>query len=516
MITITQYSLIVLALSATLIGGGCKAKPTVYNPLSAGLALLEAGKHEEARDALIEATAIYTNSATAHCNLGLVYWKLGDNAAAIAALTKAVDFTEEDPRPRELLAHVLLDTGNANGAYQLLTAIDTPSATTLTLMARAAYKAGSSDLSRSYLGRALELDSDYPPALYNLALLCRDVYSQSREALAHYKHFRAVAPSDHHAAETPQAFINMAEPPPDNTEEPLLTSPAPEPPTQHPAPITVSSVPAPSTPNTQLPTPEPTAPAPVSTARNSEPSIIELLTKSETALKQNNTDIALFTLKEAVNKHPESADALWALIQLYDKHLGNTVQVETLGKRFSKSFPNDPRAAVKAPAQPRTRPPQATQGEDHFRAGLAYYANQDWDAAIAAYQNALKAEPTSSRSAYNLGLALKAKGDLNRASKAFTMALQLENDMPKALYMLGLTEMQQDHNPIALGQLNRLLRVEPDFAKAHYLLGRIYRDEGRPDMSVIHFQRFLHLAPTGASADNARRWLEQYQSNRSE
>jgi tetratricopeptide (TPR) repeat protein len=502
MISIAQHTLMVIALTTALVSGGCKVGGPVDNPLSSGLALLEAGLYEEARDTLITATATYTNSATAHCNLGLAYWKLGDNPAAIAALTKAVNFTEEDARPREILAHVLLDTGNAQGAHQLLTAIDTPSETTLTLMARAAYKAGSSDLARSYLGRALELNSDYPPALYNLAFLCRDVYTQPREALAYYKRFRAAAPNNVHAAETPQAFINMAE------------APKPAPPTPEPTLVPVPPTPAPR--------PEP--PPVTQHTTPPGPTVTELLTKADKALRQNNTDIALFTLKDAVKKYPDSADALWALIQIYDKHLADSDQVKALGSRFSKRFPNDPRATVKTPTQatPSTKhqtpvtvspTPLPPQVENDFHAGLAYYANKDWDAAVASYQKALKAEPTSSRSAYNLGLALKAKGDLDRAAKAFALALQLEKDMPKALYMLGLTEMQQNHNSIALSQLNRLIRVQPDFAKAHYLLGRIYRDEGRPDMSVIHFERFLHLNPTGSSADNARRWLEHHQSN---
>jgi len=493
-------SLIAGALIATLAGGGCRFESRSADPLTTGMRLIKAGSYEAARDALLEATAIYTNSITAHCNLGVVYWTLGDDAAAIASLTKASDLTSEDARPAEILAHVLIDSGNPQGAHQVLSGVQSPSATTLTLMALAAHKAGSSDLARSYLGRALQLDENYPPALYDLALLCRDAYATPREALAYYKRFQAVAPDERRAAEPPQTFISMAvedieesfEPPvgPDTVEEEAKEE--------------IVSV---------TPAPPPPAPRPV------EDPVPALLAKAALALDKGNADEALMVLKATVSEHPNNPDAVWALMQLYDNHLGFRTRAAELHTMFCDMFPNDPRAVRKPPPPaPATteQPLEATPGESQFHAGLAYYAAGDWDAAIAAYREALTAEPKSARCAYNLGLAHKAKGDIENAMKAFSLALQLQKDMPKALYMLGLTEMQSGRNAGALAQLNRLLRVQPDFAKAHYLLGRIYRDEGRPDMTVIHFERFIHLEPTGPSADSARRWLEQHRNEKPE
>jgi len=488
---------------------------------------MKSGDHEEARDALIAATGLYPSNVTAHCNLGLAYWKLGDETAAIASLTRAVDLADGDPQPLELLAHVLIENGNEHGARQVLSNVETPTATTLTLMAMAAYKAGSSDLARSYLGRALDLSADYPPALYNMALLWRDEYNTPREALSYYKQFQSVAPNDPRAAGPPQAFLAMGDadipaaepPPPTATDDDTATATA-EPPTPPPTP-TPDPDPEP------IPDPQP------------DPAVIiieKLIAKAAEAVQNGNTDTALLVLKDAVKQAPDNADAVWALAQLYDEHLGFKSRADQLYKAFTKQFPNDPRVADIPALEPPSPPPsssdsQATdstasapppantgtpdtaepEGETHFRTGLAHYANREWDKAIAAYRMALAADSKSASSAYNLGLAYKARGDMEKAAKAFVVALGLEKDMPKALYMLGLTEMQQGRNPAALAQLNRLLRVEPGFAKAHYLLGCIYRDEGRPDMATIHFQRLIHLAPSDPSANHARRWLTQQQ-----
>jgi tetratricopeptide (TPR) repeat protein len=501
------YLLTTSALCAVLLTTGCHSKTPETDPLVRGLALMEDGAYPEARDALISAVAVHTNSLTAHCNLGLTYWLLEDRAAAIASLTRAVELSQGDSRPVEMLAHVLIENDSAPAAHQILTDIETPAAPTLTIMALAAYRAGSSDLARSYLGRALDIDKDYPPALYNMALLCRDTYRTSREALNYYKQFQAVAPEDRHAAETPQAFINMGgpQPPFPFSEEP--DTPAPD----------ESGEPVAETPPTPTPTPTP-PPTPA------EDPVLKLLAKAEKERNRGNIDVALLTLNTTVQDHPDNADAVWALAQLYDKHLGLQERASELYDKFCVLFPKDPRAAQvkKQPTPtPTPVPPVAppddeaplTPGEANFRAGLQHYARQEWTEAIAAYGKALKENPESARSAYNLGLAYKADGNMEKAAAAFTLAGRLEKNMPKALYMLGLTEMQRGNNASALAKLNRLLRVQPDFAKAHYLLGRLYRDEGRPDMAVIHFERFLHLTPEGPSADGARSWLEQHRGN---
>jgi tetratricopeptide (TPR) repeat protein len=498
----TKLNLIAISLIAAMIAGGCRPDAGPEDPLATGMAMIRAGANEDARDSLIAATAIYTNSVTAHCNLGLVYWALGDNTAAIASLTRASDLTEADIRPLEFLAHVLIDAGNEAGGRKVLSNVEEPTATTLTLMALAAYRAGSSDLARSYLGRALQLDATYAPALYNLALLCRDSYATPREALAYYKRFQEAAPNDRRAAESAQAFINMgpsaasdSAPAPDTDTEPPPAPHTPEPaPEPEPDPVVEVTV----------PTPEPTP-----TATVDDPTVDRLLAIADLELSRGNVDTALLTLKRAVKSHPDNADAIWALIELYDKHLEDKARAMEMHRKFSAMFPDDARA-LKAPPRTPTQPATdaETPSDAHFREGLKHYADKEWEKAIASYQKALKADPKGARAAYNLGLAYKANSDLDRAGKAFMVALGLQKDMPKALYMLGLTEAQLGRNAGALTHLNRLLRVQPDFAKAHYLLGQVYRGEGRPDMVLIHFERFLHLSPTGASADRARQWLQ--------
>lgn len=487
------YTLVFISIVSAIVLGGCRAKKTEDARIKYALKLLENDEYESARIAFDEASLDFTNSITVYYNLGFTCWKLGDNDAAITALTKAVDLDDgSDARPLELLAYVLIDSGNAPDAGKVLSNIETPTASSLTFMALASEKAGSSDLARSYLGQALDLDAQYPPALYDLALLYRDFHKNSDEAFSYFKKFKTVAPNNIRADQSPEAFVGMGqiyegtesvEPTPTTGQEPII-----------------NATPAG---NQGHQTPRPAA---------------ELIEKAKLAIDRDNTDVALITLKSAVSKYPDSADAVWALAELYGKTFGNKEKANELYKKFVVMFPNDSRAAeaksnVISGSFEATTKTDVDAGEKtaegYFKTGLEYYNNKEWKKSVSAYTKGLRLEPRSSRIAYNLGLAYKAKGNLDKAAKAFTLALHINPDKTNALYMLGLTEMKRGNNDLALIKLNRILRLNPDFAAAHYLLGRIYSEENRPDMTVVHFKRFLRLAPNDRNANQVRVWLEQ-------
>jgi superkiller protein 3 len=498
--------LIVMVLAVVIAGGGCRSGNKTDGVLEYGLALMQEGDYEGASEALIEAASVYSNSVTVHYNLGFVYWKLGRIGDAIASLTRASDLSDNDSRPAELLAYVLLDSGNALGANKILSEIETPAPSALTLMALASQKAGSSDLARSYLGKALDIDADYPPALYNLALLYRDVDKNPREALIYYKHFKTVAPNDMHADESLQAFIRRE----------LL-----------PEEVEIKPSASGSDASIEPPQIEPVADVPVVPPANevsSAEDVSKRLAKADAELKQDNADTALILLKDTVSRYPDSADAVWALAGIYDNNLGNKKKAAELYKKFAVMFPNDSRAAGIVKPQPKPIIPQATvrspvelsveTGETYFREGLKCYGDKNWDASISAYRKALKLNPKSARTAYNLGLAYKAKGDLSNAAKAFMVVLHIQPDKINALYMLGLTEKERGRNNAALMRLNRLLRIQPDFANAHFLLAIINLEENRPDMTAIHYEQFVHLCPTGSNAEMAKAWLVKYKGRR--
>jgi len=523
----TRLLCIALALG---VSAGCRRHPPVPDGILAEAAqeMLD-GNTADARTLLEQEVASNPQSLTAQVNLGLACLQLDDLAAAVAAINRATEIAPDRPALWELLGNLLIRAGNAEGAAEVLDKVSKPTEVTFTLKALAAQHAGNRDGALLYIEQALKKNRLYPPALYNLAVLQRDGFDAPVEALAAFRRFREANPGNPRAAQSDDDFLKSVRSAPDPvafpdilheiaTDESLAVTVTPQPPKPVPTAVTEPVAPPPQKPATPpVPPPSattavaPTPPAPAPKPAAPSPAQA-LIRKAESEISAGNNDAALLTLKNAVQQYPDSPDAVWALAVFYDKQLGLKDRADGLYATFLHMFPNDPRAKSRRTAATAPKPaaaPSAT-GESLFRKGLEHYSRQEWDAAVAAYRQALSLDPKSASCAYNLGLAYKAKDDLDAAVAAFRHALNLEPDMTKSLYMLGLTEIHRRRNADALPHLNRLIAIQPDFAKAHYLLGTAYQAENRPDTAAFHFERFLKLEPNDSTAPQVRRWLEQY------
>ncbi len=503
---------------------GCRRQVPVPDGLLAeAYEAVLAGKPSEAKAFLAEFLEQNPQSLTAQANLGLLNMQTGDLTEAVAALNRATELAPDKALLWELLGEILTRTGNAEGALEVLGRVRRPTEITWTRMAIAALHAGRPEGTQHYLERSLKENPYYAPALYNLAVFHRDVQNAPVEALAYYRRFREADPQNDRAVPLDDAFLRQSrlEPAVDQTtavvnvqadlsvhamisgmEEQEETEVETEPARIDTSAVAVSDPPPPPV---QVVRPATSPARPVSESR-------KLIQRANVEIADGNEDAALILLKDAVQRYPDDADAVWALAVYYDRHQNLRDRAEGLYATFVHMFPEDPRARARQAAAPPPRPPAAAAltAETLFRKGLEHYNRQEWGAAVDAYRQALSLDPDSASCAYNLGLAYKAKEDLDAAVAAFRHALSLEPEMIKSLYMLGLTEIHRRRNADALSHLNRLIGIQPDFAKAHYLLGSVYQTENRPDAAVFHFDRFLVLEPNDKAAPQVRRWIEQY------
>jgi tetratricopeptide (TPR) repeat protein len=458
---------------AALLAAGCGApRPTPDTPsLAAAMAHIREGRFEAASSMLEALTLTATNSAPLYCNLGIARWRLGDIEGATAALTRATDLDPTEPRPAQLLGRILIDTHNFDAAMQTLSEIPTPDPRTLTLMAMAQYRANRPDKAMVLLGQALEQDPRYPAALYDMAVLYRDVRLDADAAARYYTAYRAAAPTHHLAARGSPAFV---------AENPRLA-----------AALTALTAPTnrPAASDASAPT--------------------NWLARARAAILTGDTDAAVVSYKTAIHDNPSQPDALWELAGLYEQKLGLPDRAHALRVRFKRLFPDDPRAAGVALPTPRPGPEAAAI----FKQGLAAYERKDHAAAITLFTRALTLDPSAAGTAYNLGLAHKAAGHPAAAIAAFRQALALRDDMTNARYMLGLTQMGEGDKDSALETLNALLRQAPHDARTHFLLGLLYDGRQRPDMAAIHFRHYLELEADGASAPYATAWLKRHGAN---
>jgi tetratricopeptide (TPR) repeat protein len=136
------------------------------------------------------------------------------------------------------------------------------------------------------------------------------------------------------------------------------------------------------------------------------------------------------------------------------------------------------------------RNPDDVKAEDNL--GLCLEAKAWTDAALAAYRKAIGMEAVSgSRNEQpylNLGKLLTT---LNRATDAVPVLVQAAAIAPGSAtvhYELGRAQFNLQHYELAGEQLERAVVLDPNNSAPHYLLGRIYQRMGKREQSAQQFK----------------------------
>ena len=120
--------------------------------------------------------------------------------------------------------------------------------------------------------------------------------------------------------------------------------------------------------------------------------------------------------------------------------------------------------------------------EAYFKEGVAHAtaANTDKDrkgqieAAIKAFQAAIRLKPTWAEAHNELGLRFLSLGKYDEAAAAFKEALRYKPEFADAHKNLGVVYGYQSRFDEAIEQLKEAIRIQPDFAWAHKSLGMTY------------------------------------------
>lgn len=488
---------------------GC-GSGTAQENLDAGLAKLKDGDYKGAAKKLETAVQLAPSNATAYCNLGIAYWKLGKTESAIQALKTAADLDDSDARVFEFLGQVYLEMNKldeARAAFDNSFRRTSPNPRLLTSMAITEMNAAKPDLALTFLIQALDLDQNYAPAVYNMAVLLRDGFNKTEDAARYFQRYIALAPDDPRSDEA-RRFIAMYKN--DRLTGRVKTEKGDEK-TGH-ADEGMSEK--------EKETYEMYVDAKkyVGVTSGRKPSTADhLISSARTAADKEIFDEALVLLNQALKRDPGNADALWSLAVLYEKYLKYQDSAVLMYKRFDQQFPDDPRSSnqwqkQKEPKQPEAKPTpgsgETSPAQQAFMEGVRFYNAQNYDGAIAANQKALKFDEKFTEAAFNLGLAWKAKGDLRNALDAFLLALKSKPDMIKANYMTGVVYADLKENAKATEYMDKVLVLDPNYAMAHFVLGRLSAGARQNSKARQHYEKFVQLTPDSPFAEEAKTWLE--------
>jgi tetratricopeptide (TPR) repeat protein len=145
--------------------------------------------------------------------------------------------------------------------------------------------------------------------------------------------------------------------------------------------------------------------------------------------------------------------------------------------------------------------------------GIALAERGELEAAIHAYQEALRIWPKSATAHVNLGAALAGQGKFEEAISHYSEALRLKPDYAlarinwsKALNNMGVAMAQHERMDEAINYFNQALRIDPESVDGHFNLGITLARLNRVDEAAEQFALVLRLTPDSAEA---RTWLKR-------
>lgn len=165
-----------------------------------------------------------------------------------------------------------------------------------------------------------------------------------------------------------------------------------------------------------------------------------------------------------------------------------------------------PRYVYQTPARPAAG--DRSQAERTFSEGLKAHQERRLTAAIEAYRNAIRLDPSYFEAQYNLGLAAYETQDLAVSLAAYERALAVDPKSGDARYNFSLALQRAGYWLDAVDELDKLLVSHPEDAKVHFSLGKLYAERlARTDLAKVHYRKVLDLQPLHPQASAIRYWL---------
>ena len=179
--------------------------------------------------------------------------------------------------------------------------------------------------------------------------------------------------------------------------------------------------------------------------------------------------------------------------------VGDHVVVREGGSRWQADsgqyvleFEGDPESGALSVIERNSATPTGRGAQSWFDRAEAL-ERDDTQAAIAAYERAIAADPALLEAYVNLGRLLHEAGRLAKAEQVYRNALQACGSDALLLYNLGVLLDDMDRGPEAMEAYQAALRDDPGLADGHYNLALLYEKLGKPKEAIRHMARYRVL-----------------------
>ncbi|MEH2144575.1 tetratricopeptide repeat protein [Nostoc sp.] len=151
-----------------------------------------------------------------------------------------------------------------------------------------------------------------------------------------------------------------------------------------------------------------------------------------------------------------------------------------------------------------------------FKLGNLLSTANEYEAAIASYDQALKFKPDDHQAWYNRGIALDELGRFEEAIISYEQALKFKPDYHLAWYNRGIALDELGRNEEAIASYDQALKIQSDYHQAWYNRGDALGNLGRNEEAIASYDQALKFKPDyhlawnnrGYALDELRRFEE--------
>jgi lipoprotein NlpI len=152
----------------------------------------------------------------------------------------------------------------------------------------------------------------------------------------------------------------------------------------------------------------------------------------------------------------------------------------------------------------RTPPPPTLTADEYITRGISEAEHDDYDAAIADFNQALALQPDDAGVYFNLGLAKNGKKDFDGAMADFDRVLALDPADADAYLSRGLAKFAQENYGGAIADYDQAIALVPSFTDAIYARALAHRRQGDYDAAFADYDHAIEIDPNYWRAYNGR------------
>lgn len=133
-----------------------------------------------------------------------------------------------------------------------------------------------------------------------------------------------------------------------------------------------------------------------------------------------------------------------------------------------------------------------------FDAGTAFAQKKEYDQAIAAYNNALKADPQYASAYFYRAQIWEEKGEIDKAIDDYSKVIKLNPSLENAYNYRGNAWEMKGKLDKALADYSKALELDPKHAQAYHNRGNVWVKKGNYDKAIEDFSHALEITPDEA------------------